>query len=291
MSVDINSSMLTEKALDYAKLSSLAYAEWIKQDGTWILKPNQPGYTVYDDLWRALYNKGYRVSDHYPNNPYTGYSGTIFEYQGKKILANRGTELDGSIWPPTFEVDTNDLQADLEIAAKATPGEQFKSMIEFITTSDCNLLANQFDVTGHSLGGLLAQMAKQVYGNSIDDVYTYNAPGALNLTKNYIKIEGCPNPGLVWVQHYDFFSKKIVTTVWNEEVWNVYETTYNSSVNYDTKVYNISAKAGISPIADWGDDVGLNVFVDGASHKIENVISSLETGKYYTVPMGTPLKY
>ena len=28
MSVDINNSMLTEKALDYAKLSDLAYATW-----------------------------------------------------------------------------------------------------------------------------------------------------------------------------------------------------------------------------------------------------------------------
>ena len=30
MSVDINNSILTEKALNYAKLSSLAYANWVK---------------------------------------------------------------------------------------------------------------------------------------------------------------------------------------------------------------------------------------------------------------------
>ena len=31
MSVDVTNSMLTEKALDYAKLSRLAYARWIKK--------------------------------------------------------------------------------------------------------------------------------------------------------------------------------------------------------------------------------------------------------------------
>jgi hypothetical protein len=39
MSADITNSYLTEKADDYAKLSDLAYAEWIKSGGEWILDP------------------------------------------------------------------------------------------------------------------------------------------------------------------------------------------------------------------------------------------------------------
>lgn len=46
MSVDINNSMLTEKALDYAKLSDLAYATW-KFNGTeWL--PD----AKYTKLWK-----------------------------------------------------------------------------------------------------------------------------------------------------------------------------------------------------------------------------------------------
>jgi len=38
-------------------------------------------------------------------------------------------------------------------------------------------MLTDFDVTGHSLGGCLAQAAKATFAG-VKDVYTYNSPGA-----------------------------------------------------------------------------------------------------------------
>jgi hypothetical protein len=135
MSVDINNSMLTEKALDYAMLSDLAYATWRKVGNEWV--PD----AKYAKLWSIMKTKGYSVVASQPDQSdmskgatgtptTTGYSGTIFEYQGKKILANRGTNdaIDTSI-------------ADEEIALGQAPAEQYSSMINFITAN--NLSAGQ----------------------------------------------------------------------------------------------------------------------------------------------------
>ncbi len=173
MTVSIENSFLTEKALDYAKLSSLAYAEW----SNGVLVKDQPNYDYYLKLWQDLSSasKGYSVVDYYPNDS-SGYSCTIFKHTDpdtgavKYILANRGTD------------GINDALADDEIFAGVPPYEQIAAMRNFITSAIAvqYLPASQFDVTGHSLGGCLAQIAKAIYGNAIDEVYTYNAPGAAN---------------------------------------------------------------------------------------------------------------
>ena len=96
MSVNVNESCLTEKALDYAKLSDLAYATWIFDGAKWVPEAK------YVSLWEEMKTKGYSVFAFQPDQSdmskgatgtptNTGYSGTIFEYQGEKILANRGT--------------------------------------------------------------------------------------------------------------------------------------------------------------------------------------------------------
>jgi hypothetical protein len=78
MSVGITNSMLTEKALDYTKLSDLAYAIWEKG----VLKYPQDGYAHYIKLWDELSSasKGYTFVDQY-TDPTTGYSGVIFTIQ------------------------------------------------------------------------------------------------------------------------------------------------------------------------------------------------------------------
>lgn len=278
MSVDITNSILTEKALDYAKLSRLAYAEWIKLDNTWILDPYYPGNDEYRELWKKISDKGYSVVGYCPNDPYTGYSGTIFynTNTGQYILANRGTT----------PGDGKDINADAELAVGQTPGEQISSMINFINNSI--LASNQFDVTGHSLGGCLAQIAKQIYPNSVDEVYTYNSPGALNLTKSY-EYAGLSENGGVWVRHPfivmegdQYEIDHYETTEWTQEAWNAYSA-YDSSLDY-TKVYNITPKGDADILGRWGTDIGKEVFIDvpsGIIHSIDNTISSLETGVYY----------
>ena len=69
MSVNLTTSFLTEKALDYAKLANLAYADW-STDGS----PSK-----FSELWLELSGKGYRyvAQSPYHNDPTTGYSGVM----------------------------------------------------------------------------------------------------------------------------------------------------------------------------------------------------------------------
>lgn len=69
MTINIEQSFLTEKALDYALLSELAYATWSNGEPS-----------TNKDKWSKLIEKGYTFVD-YTNDPLTGFSATIF--QGK----------------------------------------------------------------------------------------------------------------------------------------------------------------------------------------------------------------
>ncbi|NTW77188.1 MAG: hypothetical protein HGB33_05305 [Syntrophaceae bacterium] len=214
MPMSINNSFLIEKAIDYAKLAQLAYAKW----NNGVLVAGQPDYDDYLKLWRELSpaNKGYTFVTQY-SDPATGYYGVIFQdSSGKKILANRGTT-------PS---DLGDLAADKAILLSEAPSAQFVSMVRFITNNGLN--AAQFDVTGHSLGGCLAQMAAAAYG-TVGDVYTFNAPGAKNLMQTYELVGDAINPSNVVVKHWvedinNPCTGSWITTEWRREAWNRYNT-------------------------------------------------------------------
>lgn len=139
MTININESFLTEKALDYAKLSELAYATWT--NGT----PSENARK-----WQDLVDKGYSFVD-YTNDPLTGFSATIFQKDGKNILAIRGIE----------KTDPRDLWADGELMRGQLPAYQYESMVNYINEK----MLTDFDVTGHSLGGCLAQAAKATFSD------------------------------------------------------------------------------------------------------------------------------
>lgn len=137
MTINIEQSFLTEKALDYAKLSQLAYAIWTN---------GVPSENA--SVWQELFDRGYRFVD-YTNDPLTGFSATIFQKDGQNILAIRGTE----------KKDPRDLWADGELIRGQLPAYQYESMVNYINEK---MLTN-YDVTGHSLGGCLAQAAKATF--------------------------------------------------------------------------------------------------------------------------------
>jgi hypothetical protein len=62
MTVSIENSFLTEKALDYAKLSSLAYLTWDNDTGAIIfpsnMSPEEKEY--YNSLWNELSSESKR---------------------------------------------------------------------------------------------------------------------------------------------------------------------------------------------------------------------------------------
>jgi len=258
MSVDINNSMLTEKALDYAKLSDLAYAEWTEDsDGNWV--PD----AQYRELWREMKGKGYSVYDFHPNDlEPTGFSATIFQKDNKKILSIRGST-------PTD--DPLDIAADAFIASLQIPPGQYESMVQYITSQ--NLNQAQFDITGHSLGGYLAQAAKATFLGT-GDVYTYNAPGAKSVF-SYTSLGTLE--GKVIVQGLTG------TFLWEQSTWDAYQNFLTNKDYVDGKIYNISGK-GISKIAECGTDIGQEVFISNLRHGITPMINDFKKNLYYIDP-------
>jgi len=176
MPINANESFLTEQARDYASLSDLAYAEWVIKDGQWIPQGSLFYFTDYKTQWADLFQKGYRFIDQKENDDATGYSGTLFvnTNTGRIILANRGTD------------DPKDAAADDRIMLDGkTPSGQFRSMVDYIEQLRRDeIIMGEFDVTGHSLGGTLSQMAKAAYSEIVNTVYTFNAMGAQSLTRD-----------------------------------------------------------------------------------------------------------
>jgi hypothetical protein len=273
--IAIDNSFMTERARDYAALSDLAYTDWSYNGTEWVPEPE------YQGLWDKMKDKGYTVLIHKPNDSVTGYSGTLFEGPPdsngikRRILANRGTSLS----------DAQDLKAALQLSRGEMPTAQFCAMDKFIEElqTNKNILLNEFDVTGHSLGGTLAQMAKATWQQFVDVAYTYNAPGAKNLTQNYIKLSDSVNAGYVIVQYR---TDPSMPSSWEEEwavsTWNSYERylAFRGSVD-GSKVFNISGKDFPSPAAKLMTDIGLEVFTDGSLHFIESVRNNMLTSPFY----------
>ncbi|GEM_PF-1736949 len=116
----------------------------------------------------------YRVVDQY-DAPGNGLSATVFEEisTGIKYLIIRGTQ------PEVGDIITGGLLA-VGFAAKLNP--QFtalKAKLDNDWLADGGPLHNQtFTVTGHSLGGYLAEAVKEQYSTQVTEAYLFNAPGS-----------------------------------------------------------------------------------------------------------------
>jgi len=273
MTVSLNDSYVAEKALSYANLCELSKAKWNWNGTDWILDADPEYLATYQELWKQMSQKGYFVLNFWDDTQGTGYSGTLF-YNAeteRTILANRGT--DGFF--------TNDSAANSSIAAGNVPAEQFRSMVEFITYCQERYgeYLREFDVTGHSLGGCLAQMAKAAYPSEVKDVYTYNAPGARDLAQSFTVETASATPGkLIVTDGHSFYE-------WDSYVWEKYQSFFANRIALDgSHVYNVSGLVGPSPVANHGWDIGGEVFLDTSSHYINDVIKAIEKGTYYLDP-------
>ncbi len=269
MPIDGTNGFIAEKALDYAKLCELSKAKWVWSGGQWVLDKDDE--REYNNLWEEMLDKKYSILCFKDDTQSTGYSGTLFfnAAEGRAILVNRATD------------GIDDALADTGIAAGNVPAEQFRSMVEFVTycqTSD-EIRLGTFDVAGHSLGGCLAQIAKATYASEVQDVYTYNAPGAQYLAQGVTVENSSATPGkLIVTDGHSSYE-------WDSYVWDKYQSFFTNRIGLDSShVFNISGLVGPSPIANRGQDIGGEVFLDSASHFLDGVIEAIEKGTYYLDP-------
>ena len=160
---------MTNDSIELYKQSVLAMAAYAN------LQPGIPNEALLReikmaDLQASRFATDWRVVDRYTDG--TGVSATVFEEvaTGRRYLAIRGTE----------PADVLDLAADYLLSNGFPPqmNLQFASLRERIEAWSANgVLPANFTVTGHSLGGYLADAVALQFGNRVSAVYTYNAPG------------------------------------------------------------------------------------------------------------------
>ena len=188
---------------------------------------------------------GWKILDQYTDDVYgSGASATVFEHEGKKYLAVRGTE-----------AQAGDFMSDglLALGVPNFLNPQYlalKSKID-VWMNDPNVLkGSTCTITGHSLGGYLALALKGAYADKITDVYMYNAPGVGGIFANV------PN----------------------------FMTAAFGSLNFPADgVWNIKGSEGLSVITGLGHQVGtiINMPIEAApglggnNHSVIRLVDSL----------------
>ena len=177
----------------FAQLSLASYADLQGNLSDYVARLVQAGLTQsLADTFAAQYTVKSHLSD-----TIVGFSATLFEKTNpdgtkENVLSIRGTN------------DTADVLVDLVSVALAGSAElnpqyvQLKSYLDFLLNPDNGFVqANEkISITGHSLGGFLAQAlaTEPSYVSRIDKVYTYNAPGFGGPVADVLQALGIPNP-------------------------------------------------------------------------------------------------
>ena len=165
----------------------------------------------------------WKVVDQY--NDVSGLSGTVFQEiaTGKRYLAIRGTELN----------DPGDIVAAGIILSGSIPldlAAQYLLLKAQVQSWLSNgTLTHSFTVSGHSLGGYLAVGLEADFGTDIGEAYLYNAPG----------LNGVLGSGTALIL-------------------NAFGITAPVDLS---KIHNLKADAGISPIAGLGAQVAPTIAI------------------------------
>ena len=153
------------RSQDYAGLSNDAYIE----RAVGVRKPGEQEEVQIDGL-------GYKVLEHV-DNQWNGYQGTIYQRvdTGEIVVAHRGTEqglLDGAVTDGGMVLNRSNAQAKDALALTQRAMGYARDMGDYYDGIP------PVTVTGHSLGGTLAQISAHHYGLKGE---TFNAYGAASL--------------------------------------------------------------------------------------------------------------
>jgi len=112
------------------------------------------------------------VVDQY-TNPLSGLSVTVFRNGSEVNIAIRGTQTSSVV--DLFI----DLYSDLILGIGQTPAQytELKTFYENLKSSGTIQATDNVTVSGHSLGGFLAQLLAVDFAGDFEHTYTYNAPG------------------------------------------------------------------------------------------------------------------
>lgn len=175
----------------------------------------------FSTIQANIFASTYRIADHQYNDPITGLSATVFvdKVSGETFLSLRGTEIN----------DVRDFATgvfDIMLFGNTILHPQYLSLRAKVTEWLNNgTLSPTFTVTGHSMGGFLAigLADDPLFTNNVSHTYLFNAPGLGGFTGPFI------NTVLEWMG---------LAPVYDQ-----------------SKISNIIAATGISPIAGLGFDV------------------------------------
>jgi len=201
-----------------AELALAAYANLVTE----ISNQDELKEAEFSNKQASTFTNTYRVIDQF-DDALTGLSATVFadKVSGEAFLAIRGTEVSDSMDLLTDLIDITWL-------GSTTLQPQYISLkfkvAEWIGNG---ILPQNFTVTGHSLGGFLAAglVAELIFANHFSHAYLFNAPG----------VGGYTGPSAAAYAILDFLGVA---------------STYDQS-----KISNIEAAIGISPISGLGFDV------------------------------------
>ncbi len=159
--------------LEYAELALAAYADSLSSaiGGSNTARYKTAGMA---DAQAQLFDQQWKVVAQSASDP-SGFSAVLLQnvQSGEKVLAIRGTE--GSEAGADYITDFVDVAAgQLRSMPQARALEGFYQQL--LSTGKLGA-TEQVTVTGHSLGGFLAQSFTALHDSVVHATYTYNAPG------------------------------------------------------------------------------------------------------------------
>ena len=203
------SFVIDQSVVDNSVDASFAYIRFEKDGDNWKVKEHDDDeYKInFNSYKEALEdaNTEIKILDHVHDEA-TGFQATLIE---KTKTTNGITTTTKTLAIAGTDELVDIVQADFRLADGNLPAAQFKSMTDFVDGLKSKGLIDgseqeNLTVTGHSLGGALAQICTAVFSDYFDQAYTYNSPGA----KDLVSLELFENNAL-WTEttqtHYNVF--------------------------------------------------------------------------------------
>ena len=240
-------TVIDEKTVERSVDAQFAYTNLKKDenDGQW--KGVEDGDTKKLESYDKINDDNdinFQILDHIKDSS-SGFQATLIEKTDSSGNITKVISLAGmDIW------EGEDRTAATSISQGEVPGLQYKAMTDFISKLiDNNQISQSDNITmvGHSLGGLLTQMATATFTGFIDNSYTFNSPGAANLTATAEQAESWG-----WSAETNLY--------FNEFIFNKYDV--------GDRITNFTAASGSTFIADEGEDIGMEFRLPGLWHGI-----------------------